>query len=325
MSYKFLLFFLFLLMMPHPVISEGIFDVLVCDYTDKSFDQEGGVSPDKTYQYSGKTAAYVDIVGFSEMVMINGTQYVPGNPKDYAIIKHHEKKNPLLDWWGIGFDWVRMESMAVSQEGDTTKVEMDTLLKYFTVTFSTNVNGGKTRHVHHHYSSATFYESEKSPDVFVDPIPEDAPVIITEFNNSVLNHSLVWVPVYENTTKTVFEYYGETATRYAMIGEKMNNSKGVEYANYSKVEKWEFSDEDEGKLSCINEQLYILGKFDPSLLSIEIHTPYSYKTLWNSSYTKIDWSPSKSFNPLLWVVMGVMGIFIGGMYLIIRQFRWRKM
>jgi len=98
-------FFILILLLMVGTVSASCSDEEIYEYLSDSPNQEywdgdWGVAdeeglPVKVVRSNGHIRGWIDIIGFRELCVINGTEYVNGSPKDFAIVKRKAWHTPI--------------------------------------------------------------------------------------------------------------------------------------------------------------------------------------------------------------------------------------
>lgn len=258
--------------------------------------------PEKNVQSSGHIKAWIDIVGFRDMVRDNGTDYVPGNPADYAIIQN--------DAWGVfqcsicGYDIIKNVQKQTS--GSYTRVTMDLKMTWYE-----KICGENGCFCIEHIEYASFSDLEKSPEIY--PRLKDGPVFITIYNTTFEPKTGVRFRV-ENATKTRISYQNSSLAYYEQIAHVEYTNKNVPFGNMTLIESWERKGEE---ISHIGDEIIINGTVEPQEVIVQAFTPYETMTLTN--YTVHIHNPSPPFNSVFLPFLLVMIVLYVGTSKILRE------
>lgn len=80
-------------------VSKTFTDMLTGTYTDNVSELPAATNlhPNTAWQSKGHISAWIDIVGFKDMIRENSVDYVPGNPAYYAIVQSDARANLNCD------------------------------------------------------------------------------------------------------------------------------------------------------------------------------------------------------------------------------------
>lgn len=241
--------------------------------------------PDMTEKRMGRIFYWIDIVGFEDVVRINGTEYCES---PVPIVKYkiwsYERKNRI---------YIQREWSHVS--GDHTIACVDLILKYK----KRNRFGSFTKK--ERYIIVT---KKLNPDIY--PGINNSKVEITIFNNSFNPHVDIHIPVQEFETKTVITYQDQEITRYNMTGQAATGAVNLSYYQH-----WE---DESDNFAFRNDQVILKytnkSDFNISGLEIVIHTPYSSMPITNTSVEVVELdSIEEIIKPGIWVPLLLLFTF----------------
>lgn len=253
-----------------------------CFDGDWSVVDKHGSSKSKT-QSMDHIRAYIDIVGFKNECIINNTNYVNGDAKDFAIVKRRAWYTP------VNGQKVSLEtSYTITDIGNKTIATQTTRFtwKYYKNTLL----GGKWVYVDE--GPLTVKSSVESPENF-SSIPE-IPVHIAVHNRTVNPIAIISIPseanpIMKNVVATRVSYNGSETTRYDKIGWIVKNWWGTELVEFVDKEQplWEQKGEE------ISHQFHRFvifcdrEKFNKSCVNISFISPYEVQQVKNYTIDEI--------------------------------------
>jgi hypothetical protein len=249
-----------------------IFDALNLKYADSGFTNQTA----EEIQYSvkqteqGAIAGGITIIGFSNVVTIDGVNYIPDN--NSILVKYAAVKAPSFTFVTGGASNIK-SNVNTSIVNGTAYATLTVKMEYYTV--STNSNSQKSIK-NYHVSTATFNDSCKSPDVL------DRPQNITGTIYQYPTFFMVSVPSH-GLTKILYEYAGNSTEHIFLVGSRNYTSNNIESTDFSRLEHWT------GNLQHSGAWLYVLGEFDQSKLSVTASTPYESQTVSDFNITKFNY------------------------------------
>jgi hypothetical protein len=255
-------------------IFSSIFDALNLKYADNGFTNQTA----DEIQYSvkqteqGLIAGGIKIIGFSNVVNIDGVNYIPDNKS--ILVKYAAVKAPSFAFVSGEVSNVK-SSVSTSIVNGTAYATLTVQMEYYTV--STNSITKKSVK-NYHVLTATFNDSCTSPDVLERP--QNISGIIYQY----LTFFMVSVP-FNGLTKIHYEYAGNSTEHIFLVGSR-NYTSGIEYTEFSSLEHWE------GELQHSGKWLYMLGEFDQSKLSVIASTPYEDLPVSDFNITKFNYPKS---------------------------------
>ena len=280
---------------------------------DKVFDEEWSVAdrvgnPVKDVKSSQHIRGWIDIVGFREMCIINGTMYVNGSPMDFAIVKRRAWHTPV-NGKVVSFT----STYHLADCGYMTTATQSILFHWKYKKCS--VFGCHWVHVYEHQK---IKYSTISPETFNNSI-DDYEITITSYNNSVTPYTLIWIPNRWNIVKHSVNYKNDTASWYNLTGLVGKNDRGTEHVEFFNTT---------GYTIDVNNTIAIRGGFfvineaplNWSLLDISVFTPYIERgdivcnaTIYNSKPSDfILWKP-------IVTVVGIMASFLIGIFVVLKR------
>src|SRR5659263_23813 len=200
---------------------KGIFYILDEKFIDNINElPDSAGNPDKQIQTSGNIEAWIDIVGFKQMMRENGFDYVPGNPADHAMIQYDaEGTQP-----GI-FDSIE-KTISFTQSGNNLTAVLDVILKWHTEYCDDKgcfINGRFTE-------TEAFQDTEPSPNTYPS-LQEDFRVNITQYNNSLYENIGISIINISGLNKYTIQYEDNIATYRMNKAHVEQTAKGVYFAN----------------------------------------------------------------------------------------------
>jgi hypothetical protein len=249
-----------------------IFDALNLKYADNGFTNQTADEIQYTVQQTeqGAIAGGIKIIGFSNMVNIDGVNYIPDNKS--ILVKYAAVKAPSFTFVSGGVSNI-ISTVNTSIVNGTAYATLTVQMEYYTV--ATNSITKKSIK-NYHVSTATFNDSCKSPDVL------ERPQTISGIIYQYPTFFMVSVPS-NGLTKIHYEYAGNSTDHIFLVGCRNYSSNGIECTDFSSLEHWE------GSLQHSGSWLYVLGEFDKSKLSVIAYTPYESQTVSDFNITKFNY------------------------------------
>ncbi|MDD3069281.1 MAG: right-handed parallel beta-helix repeat-containing protein [Bacilli bacterium] len=281
-------------------VFDSIFDILEVEFTDTGRTDQIEEDIHYTIQKteSGRIAGGIKIVGFRDLINIDGVPYIPKN--DSVLVKYEAVKAPSYSWNNTGVSQIKKDVDIKNENGNVTATLTVTMEWYKLSTDSTGTTKKKYK-----TSKAVFSDTVKAPEVLQRP--SEIKGILYEYPI----HSLAYVPS-EGLTKVKYEYDGKEVNHIYLLGEQHRNDNGVIYTNFSKVNYWN------GDLDHQGEFLYINGSFDPEKLTVTAYTPYESFQVIHFDHIKKDY-PDKFYADWLFPSFGLFLIFGFGAWYYIRK------
>lgn len=271
-------------------------------------------TPNVTMQGSGNFRGWIDVVGWKEMVRENGIDYIPGIPKDYAIVAGDVSFDSLRSrivtdsritncYWCL-FDSLN-KSTEVVQEGNETVATL-----YATLRWHETVESSGTSQQFSYVDSTQFKIRVKSPNQYYKLNPTLISAHIIRYNNSFNPKSVISVNA-PNASKITVSYHGDIIVHSIKLIAVNYTSNGVAFGDISKVPGVWDKNNKTGLITHFGDNFVInsdnVGYDD---VVITVSTPYETLVVSNKTYEEIGVSQNTVFNPVLWPLLAFLFISI---------------
>lgn len=281
-------------------VFDSIFDILEVEFTDSGTTNQ--TEDDIHYKVqkteSGRIAGGIKIIGFKDLINIDGVPYIPQN--DSILVKYEAVKAPSFSWNNTGVSKITKDVDIKNENGNVTAT-LTVKMEWYKL--STNSTGATKKK--YKTSKAVFSDTVKAPQVLNRP--SEIRGILYEYPI----HSLAYVPS-DGLTKVKYEYDGKEVNHIYLLGEQHRNENGVLYTNFSRVNYWK------GDLPHNGEFLFINGSFDPEKLTVTAYTPYeSFQVIHFDHIKKV--YPDKFYADWLFPSFGLFLILGFGAWYYIRK------
>lgn len=278
----------------------SIFDILEVEFTDSGTTNQ--TEEDIHYKVqkteSGRIAGGIKIIGFKDLINIDGVPYIPDN--DSILVKYEAVKAPSFSWNNTGVSKIKKDVDIKNENGNVTATLTVTMEWYKLSTDSTGTTKKKYR-----TSEAIFSDTVEAPQVLNRP--SEIKGILYEYPI----HSLAYVPP-DGLSQVEYEYDGKKVKHIYLLGERRRNENGVLYTNFSKVNYWK------GDLHHQGQFLFIDGPFDPEKMTVTAYTPYEAFHVTHFDYVKKDY-PEKFYEDWVFPSFGLFVILGFGAWYFIRK------
>lgn len=263
--------------------------------------------PIKNIRSDNHIRGWIDIIGFREMCVINGTMYVNGSAKDFAIVESDAWHTPI-DGRVVSFT---SSQAIVDGDGSTTAIQYTSFhWKYQKCT----LEGCKWVHV---YESQTISYSTPSPERYTIRI-QDVPIYITVCNRSFqpLTHILIpetTAPSMVGIMDVCVRYNDSNISRYDQVGFVVDNDRGTEHVEFVPLDmaSWIADDNQESIGHFLGAATTNDPDFNVSKLHIRMRTPYETRNATNYTITTIEEDVPIEMNVLLIRVIALLfGSFV---------------
>lgn len=248
--------------------------------------------PDINQQTSDNIEAWLDIIGFREMVQEDGVDYVPGPPENYAIVLYGASGSPPGSVESI------TPSLSISQSGNFTLAVLNVVMEWHKV--FCDKNGCWTVR---YTDKATFQDTEVSPKRF--DFPGNQSVTLKIYNGSVYKPRVLNFDLSPGITSFKITTNNGSIKQYIKAGHVSYTAKNIPYMNLTTTDHFEKSGRD---ISKLNNEVVI----NSNLSSIEFFTPYG-KLNASANITKILMLETNIKSGVFGLIYMVI-IFIGGLY-----------
>ena len=289
----------------------SIFDILNMTYSDKAVDGGNSYIPNFQMVTKGKVSGGIDIVGFHDMVQIDGQNYI--KRQDDTIISSDAQNLAFLSV-------STQKETSLSRNGNNLTANLRVNIKYDTVsTISSLINGKSVKKNNYNEHSET--EEFSSSPVEIPNIYNGSavPVVnVTIYNNSYNSQTRFYVPITPFITKISYEYNNSTSWYYIKVGEILSTPKNVEYVNFKDMGYWDNA----------NDTSYIAGLFvipkaiDPnSTEQVKITLYDVYGNAQNvTDYQVTDYNEdlTKAINPYTYLIFAFLLILFSGTLIIVK-------
>lgn len=306
-------------------------DLFGIEHLDTAVDMRynGQYNPDNNIQASEHIRGWVDIIGYKNMICIDGEYYVPVLQADQVIVKC-EVWDELLGF-NDNLDWVRAPNEEVAPYPQTTiignvahtMVNIHLLWHRSTQRSRTicGLNGCKTytwisKDYYDEY--ATFTDTTTIPMKFEYNGIENASIDVVVYNNSISPKTSIQIlNLPDNTVSINYTYNNESITHYNFRAIQEYTDKNCPFMNLTPVDIWI----DDDNLSQMNGFVIIPSmNFSSDNLSVVISDPYKSYELTNITVHEIKWHGIKdTFSSFFFLFITICGIFIIGVYVQLRR------
>lgn len=286
------------------IASAGLFDILNENYIESinELPYSAGI-PSVEWQHQSHIKAWVDIVGFKNLTKENGVYLIQGDPASLAIVQYDAKAADVP-----GSVQKITKSLTTLNSNNFTVASLTVYLYWKSISCDKN----SCWEVPHH-ETATFQDTEKSPDQF-DKHPNPT-VNIIEYNNTIEPKISITV-IEPNASKIFIQYGNKSITERLKLYHVESTAKGVYYANISTIESWDVQGISRfGNSALINTNI---SDMNYSQLNITVMDIYGTVKADTFNIKQITYEPNKIvFNSLLFGFMGTLfTLFAASAYLI---------
>ena len=263
-------------------------------------------TPIKNVKSSSHIRGWIDIVGFEDMAVVNGTEYVNGTPSDLAFVKCKAWKT-AVDGKAVSFT---SSSWTYDYEGNTTAVQ------HASFHWKYEKCGLYGCHWVHVYETQTITYTTKSPIVFNLKI-QDVPIRVVVCNQSFQPVTQILIPDAESTmmdgvVDVTITYNGSNTSRHDEIGFIVRNDRGTEYVEFVPLDDPTWTDDD--NQTTVSHFLMAATvrepNFNVSNLTIQLRTPYENRTVTNYTIIEMDQTSISLNVPLMKVFALLIGSII---------------
>ncbi len=262
-------------------MNKSIFYNYLIDYSDVTVTTDSDIeynknewNPDKNWQQTGSTKAWIDVVGYDGLIKYNNTFYINKPYVNAAYILYDAKPSLASKY---SFDSLDSGITNRSYDGNSVTATLSTKLKYHWTrkVCHTNQNGKKT------CVTITTHYIEENDFIDIDhDLPEMYPSIITiknitaiVYNNSLYPKTVIELPQINYTLGYRFELDNECAEYYHDILKIEYQDNDFPYGNVTKAESNSIY-QDSDMFSRIGNNIIINSTEINDSLGLYIITPY---------------------------------------------------
>ena len=269
-------------------------------------------------KYHPTLRGWVHIVGFENESRINGTRYVNGTPRSFAIVKSGS------EWWlPKGAVFISFNNMVYTTDtvwdahnNTTTAFQLSELSWKYLVCWA---DGDGNTHCYWVYvdDSLLISYTVDSPETFNNSFG-NYEITITSYNNSVTPYTLIYAPPRWNIIKQSVHYKNDTASWYNLTGLVKENDRGTEHVRFLNETGFVI---DENETITRRAEYFVINEapLNWSLLDIHVYTPYMdinssicNATIYNSKLSDfIPWKP-------IYILIGILASFMIGICIAFR-------
>lgn len=282
---------------PFSILGEEVFD------GDWSVADKHG-TPVERVKNDQHIRAWIDIIGFENESIINGTRYVNGSAKDFAIVRRDAWHTPVS---GTVVSFESTYSISDSVYNTTTATQTTSLhwkYKVYTPLGSYWVRV--------YEGPLTVSCTVESPEKFNNSLGSNYEITITSYNNSVTPYTLIYIPNRVNIIKHGVHYKNDTAEWHNLTGLVQENDKGTEHVEFFNTSAFII---DENETITKRAEYFVINEapLNWSLLNIIVYTPYIEKNDTMCNVTIHNSEPADFVaGKLLVIFLGIIGSFAVG-------------
>ena len=244
-------------------VFDSIFDILDLKFTNSGRNEQTADDIDIEIEERTKGLIYggMKIVGFSDVIYIDGIPYIPD--ENAILMKYKIIQSPdLIGWVGR---IKRIEKIEEKRIEDGTAYAVLTVKSHWYTVKTDPVTGAK-RKSKIKTSTAVFRDSCPAPEIL--PKEHITKAYVNVFSDTANPFAKVTTGHTDTTQRIEYTYEKNTTTRTFMIGERATDETGLQYTAYSRCDVWA------GDIPHMGNDLILVGKFDQTQLHIKYYTPY---------------------------------------------------
>jgi hypothetical protein len=288
---------------------DDIWDILNLSYVDSGNSTSENVNPEIHEETKGKSRAWVDIVGWNNMIERDGILYIPEG--EQPIVKYGADNT-------AGKPISTDTNLKLTENNSTVTADLKVKAVYGVAKRSTvTVNGLSLPSLELETKSQTshYYDSEPVPETYRPAINNTA--YVTILNNSMSSQTRVFIPESSDVMKVLFEYNNTETWHHLHTGIENTTEKGVKYVQVTDLDYWEGEN-----VSRLGSTLVIPGNTDPyqfeSKVKIVQYDVYGKEIpVTDYQIEVINQDEKKLINPGTLLFSGVVGIFAIGIFKIL--------
>lgn len=246
----------------------------------------------------------VDIIGFSQMICIDGEYYIPGATEDHAIIKTKLCDTGL--YWNNNLDYIQITDERITTVDNITTVEIDIYLKWHHSKKRKPPGKGIKKTYYHEY--ATFTASRPAPQSYPETIIPELNVAV--YNDSIKPKTIIHLPDTAYILGYTIEFQNESIEYFNSVLSVETQDNGVPYGNLTRVQSQSIYEDSEmfsraGSNIIINStemddslRIYAMTPFDEIEINYTV-TNYSERQMLDH----VQLSSAFSLLMLAWVIV----------------------
>ena len=251
----------------------------------------------------------VDIVGFSQMIGINGEYYIPRMPEEHAIVKTKLWDTGL--YWNNNLDYIKITDERITTVDNNTTVEIDIhLLWHHSELKSRMINGRSRPYIsktyYHEYT--TFTASRPAPQTYPETIIPELNVIV--YNDSIKPKTIIHLPDTAYILGYMIKFQNESVEYFNSVLSVETQDNGVPFGNITRVQSQSIYEDSEmfsraGPNIIINStemddrlRIYAMTPFDQLEINYTV-TNYSDRQMLDN----VQLSSAFSLLMLAWVII----------------------
>jgi hypothetical protein len=242
---------------------DNIFDILDLEFSTSGRTGQTAEDIDIEIEEHTKGLIYggLKIVGFADVVYIDGVPYIPD--ENAILVKYKVIQSPdLIGWIGR---IQKMEKIEEKYIKNGTAYAVLTVKSHWYTVKTDPVTGAK-RKSKIKTSTAVFRDSCPAPEIL--PKEHITKAYVNVFSDTANPFAKVTTGHTDTTQRIEYTYEKNTTTRTFMIGERATDETGLQYTAYSRCDVWA------GDIPHMGNDLILVGKFDQTQLHIKYYTPY---------------------------------------------------
>ncbi len=290
---------------------DSIFDVLNLEFIDNALGlTQGTIIPVPEWEEKKKAAAYIYLAGYDGQITINNHTYIPKNPWECARISTGTKNlasKPAGQTSELKLSEGPNNGLHAELKVKTkfkTKVQKSVTILGKSVSYDGSVTESKTE---------IFERDYPAPEVFPVISEKDLNISVKYFNNTYNPHTAITIEPKKGTIDVfrsiTYKYNGSIATDERYLGHVSRQENGFKTVNYKETTEWISLD---GFITYRYQGCFIPGPLDPSLLSVDIATPYDNFTITHFDVEEIKDPTIGVLRKLLilFTILGFLGMFV---------------
>jgi len=295
---------------------DTISEILEKKYLDfaHGLDYSGVYAPDKLQQNYEHIHAWIDIVGYNDMICIDGEYYIPDDPLDYVIVQSDKWES--ADGWNTGVKEFTDE-ITVTSDGNTITASMDIYLKWYKVTLKLY----PFKHLKKTYytEEAIFYDTDIVPQTLQSLDNTNVSIEVVIYNNSISPKTSILIEnVPLDAISINYTYNNESIIHHRSTATQEYTDKNCPYMLINSSNIWEM----DGNLSRFGEFVIIpTMNFSSSNLTVTLNSPYESYAVDNITVYELECNdPGDVFSSLFWPFISLVGLFVFASIVQIRRF-----
>ena len=262
--------------------------------------------PEIIWQQKGHIRAWIDIIGYEDMILDHGTFYILKN--DSTILRYgcdHIIKGE--SWWNYNVDELEIWDVWVEFEDEKVIAYLKVNLKYHHSKIIYVGDPPKKKIKKKYYYETQVFSTEDPDPPKLYPVVDVSNLSASAIfhNNTVAPKTIVSTPQLNHISGIEYKYGNETATYHPTVYAVSRTAKGCPYGKVIYVNHWAQDAENKAVFHVYDNAFIKSCPVDFSLLNVTILSPYgSQEVTVNTTEKKFRYEPPD--NAAFYSILGML-------------------